>query len=267
MSAVASSLALCIDAPMQSWGTTSRFIVRDTATEPTKSGVVGLLASALGVARDDTESIAQLAELRMGVRVDREGIIERDYHTTQNVPTTMGGGHRTIVSNRYYLADAVFLVVLEGDPSLLTKLHAAVQHPHWPLFFGRKAFVPARPLVASGQDSGPRSAVGLVNKRLDVVLAEHPWLEISVDRLRREVCKIEQERRSPCAPSSTATPHPLGRSHAATTQFPSFAVTAASPPARCAPGSYRSRQRLSQQENPRVPEQAHYQRDVPGVPA
>ena len=192
MSAVASSLALCIDAPMQSWGTTSRFIVRDTATEPTKSGVVGLLASALGVARDDTESIAQLAELRMGVRVDREGIIERDYHTTQNVPTTMGGGHRTIVSNRYYLADAVFLVVLEGDPSLLTKLLAAVQHPHWPLFFGRKAYVPARPLVASGQDSGPRSAVGLVNKPLDVVLAEHPWLEISADTLRREVRKIER---------------------------------------------------------------------------
>jgi len=192
VSAVAHSLALCIDAPMQSWGTTSRFVVRDTATEPTKSGVVGLLASTLGVARDDRESIAQLAELRMGVRVDREGIIERDYHTTQNVPTTLGGGHRTIVSNRYYLADAVFLIVLEGDPKLLTKLHAAVQHPHWPLFFGRKAFVPARPLVASGRDSGPLSAVGLVNERLDVVLAEHRWLELSTDTLRQEARKIER---------------------------------------------------------------------------
>lgn len=193
MSAVSSSLALCIDAPMQSWGVNSRFIVRDTATEPTKSGIVGLLAAALGVARDDRENIAQLAELSMGVRVDREGIIERDYHTTQNVPTTLGGGHRTVVSNRYYLADALFLVVMEGDPSLLAKLHAAVQRPHWPLFFGRKAFVPARPLVASGQDGEPLTAVGLVDKPLDVVLDEHPWLEIREDLRRREVRKIERE--------------------------------------------------------------------------
>lgn len=189
---MANSLTLCIDAPMQSWGTTSRFIIRDTATEPTKSGIVGLLAAALGVARDDTESIAQLAELKMGVRIDREGIIERDYHTTQNVPTTLGGGHRTIVSNRYYLADAVFLVVLEGQPSLLARLHAAVRRPHWPLFFGRKAFVPARPLLASGQYDEPLTAIGLVKKPLDVVLTEHPWLETDPDMRRRKVHMIER---------------------------------------------------------------------------
>jgi CRISPR system Cascade subunit CasD len=187
-----SSLTLCIDAPMQSWGTTSRFIIRDTATEPTKSGIVGLLAAALGVARDDTEKIAQLAELRMGVRVDREGIIERDYHTTQNVPTTLGGGHRTIVSNRYYLADGVFLIVLEGEPSLLAQLHAAVQHPHWPLFFGRKAYVPTRPLLGSGRDSEPLTAIGLIHKPLDIVLTEHPWLEIGPDKRRREARAIER---------------------------------------------------------------------------
>jgi CRISPR-associated Cas5-like protein len=33
------SLALCFDAPMQSWGQRSRFVVRDTATEPTKSSL------------------------------------------------------------------------------------------------------------------------------------------------------------------------------------------------------------------------------------
>jgi len=178
---------------MQSGGITSRFIVRDTTTEPTKSGIVGLLAAALGVARDDRESIAQLAELSMGVRVDREGILERDYHTTQNVPTTQGGGHRTVVSNRYYLADALFLVVLEGEPDLLAKLHAAVQRPHWPLFFGRKAFVPARPLVASGQDGEPLTAVGLVDKPLDAVLGEHPWLEIRPDLRHQEARKIKRE--------------------------------------------------------------------------
>ncbi|WP_434581810.1 type I-E CRISPR-associated protein Cas5/CasD [Carbonactinospora thermoautotrophica] len=144
------TLLLCFDAPLQSWGTMSRFVVRDTVTEPTKSGVVGLLAAALGVARDDTDGIARLAALRLGVRVDREGVVERDYHTVQNVPTTAGTGHRTVVTERYYLADALFLVGLEGEPGLLAELYQAVQRPRWPLFFGRKAFVPARPLVSTG---------------------------------------------------------------------------------------------------------------------
>ncbi|GAB3910514.1 hypothetical protein GCM10027612_86460 [Microbispora bryophytorum subsp. camponoti] len=136
------SLALCLDAPMQSWGIRSRFTMRETTREPTKSGIVGLLGAALGIPRDDEKELGRLAGLRMAVRVDREGILERDYHTAQNVPTTAGTGHRTVVSERYYLADALFLVVLEGDEATLTKAAAAVQRPHWPLCFGRKPFVP-----------------------------------------------------------------------------------------------------------------------------
>jgi len=185
-----SSLALCFDAPMQSWGTRSRFIVRDTATEPTKSGVVGLLAAALGVPRHDDAGIAALAALRMGVRVDREGLMERDFHTAQNVPSTLGTGHRTIVSHRYYLADALFLVVLEGDSGLLARLRDAVRRPRWPIFFGRKAFVPARPLLASGHDGEPRTGAGLVDRPMDTVLTEHPWLELRHDARKQEVRAI-----------------------------------------------------------------------------
>ncbi|MEV6813100.1 type I-E CRISPR-associated protein Cas5/CasD, partial [Micromonospora sp. NPDC051296] len=124
------SLALCLDAPMQSWGTRSRGSIRDTAREPTKSGVVGLLAAALGISRDDTSPLIELSELRMGVRVDREAILERDYQVTQNVPTTTGGGHRTALSHRYYLADAVFLVVLEGEDAVqIDKIQHALRAP------------------------------------------------------------------------------------------------------------------------------------------
>jgi CRISPR system Cascade subunit CasD len=188
---VPTSLALCFDAPMQSWGVDSRFVIRETATEPTKSGVVGLLGAALGMRRDDDKRVAELANLRLGIRVDREGIIERDYHTTQNVPTTEGRGHRTVVSNRYYLADALFLVVLEGDPALLAELHAAVQRPRWPLFFGRKAFVPARPLVAPVGEEPALSAIGLTEQSLDEVIPHHPWLEVNKDIRRQEKRKIE----------------------------------------------------------------------------
>ena len=42
------TLLLRFIGPMQSWGTTSRFDQRDTGKEPSKSGVVGLLAAAMG---------------------------------------------------------------------------------------------------------------------------------------------------------------------------------------------------------------------------
>jgi CRISPR system Cascade subunit CasD len=174
------TLALCFDAPMQSWGVRSRHTIRDTAREPTKSGVVGLLCAALGAHRDDRATIERLARMRMGVRVDREGILERDYQTAQDVPTTTGGGHRTVVSHRYYLADALFLVVLEdSDRELLGELADAVRAPKWPLFFGRRAFVPARPLIGDPAD-GHRSGLGLSDRPLDTVLAEHPWLELRI---------------------------------------------------------------------------------------
>jgi CRISPR system Cascade subunit CasD len=161
------SLALCLDAPMQSWGIRSRGIVRDTGTEPTKSGIVGLLAAALGIARDDDTAIAALAHLRLGIRVDREGILERDYQVTQHVPTTQGTAHRTVVSERYYLADALFLAVIEGENTLITRLAHALENPHWPLVLGRRAFVPTRPVLL-----GPATTKAAVD-----VLRGHPWLE------------------------------------------------------------------------------------------
>ena len=165
------SLALCFDAPMQSWGQRSRFVVRDTATEPTKSGVIGLIAAALGVARNDDAAIAELARLRMGVRVDREGTVERDYHTVQNVPDTEGKRHRGVESWRYYLAGALFLTVLEGQETELRRLHQALANPHWPLYLGRRAFLPARPIVSTGDPPAT------TRRPIEEVLAAHPWLE------------------------------------------------------------------------------------------
>ena len=140
------TLLLRLMGPMQSWGVSSRFTVRDTGREPSKSGVVGLLAAALG--RPRHASIADLAALRMGVRVDREGCVEMDYHTAQQVYKADGKGLKgTELSHRYYLADAAFLVGLEGeDVDFLREVHRALQSPRWPLFLGRKAFVPGCPV-------------------------------------------------------------------------------------------------------------------------
>lgn len=49
-----SVLLLQLAGPLQSWGDSSRFVRRETRNEPTKSGVIGMLASAQGRTREDS---------------------------------------------------------------------------------------------------------------------------------------------------------------------------------------------------------------------
>jgi CRISPR system Cascade subunit CasD len=141
-------LLLRLAGPMQSWDTQSRFPLRTTGLEPSKSGVIGLICAALGRRRG--EPIKDLAALLMGVRVDREGKMESDYHTALNVIKASSTPSKTgeaVVSRRFYLADADFLVGLEGeDLGFLKEIDAALKNPCWPLFLGRKAFPPGKPV-------------------------------------------------------------------------------------------------------------------------
>ena len=96
-----SILLLRLAGPMQSWGIQSRFSVRDTGLEPSRSGVVGLLCCALGRSRDEPLDEFLPDKLAMGVRVDREGRMARDWHTAQYVAKAGGGprqGLRTVTA-------------------------------------------------------------------------------------------------------------------------------------------------------------------------
>lgn len=150
------TLLLRLAGPMQSWGIQSRFSERDTLLEPSKSGVLGLVCAALGVDRSvwdtpvnpDLPTLKQLSELKMGVRVDREGNRAYDYQTAMGVMKSKDGKvdrkDNTVQSWRYYLADAVFLVGLEGrDLTMLRQIHSTLRNPTWPLFLGRKGYVPS----------------------------------------------------------------------------------------------------------------------------
>jgi CRISPR system Cascade subunit CasD len=146
------TLRLWLAGPLQSWGTSSRFEIRTTDLWPSKSGVVGLLAAALG--RGRSEPIDDLAALRFGVREVHAGVVLRDFHTAgagfgaRGVAVASGAKPRGIVSQRYYLQDAVFVVGLEGpDRAFLDQLREAVRSPRWPLALGRRSCPPADPLV------------------------------------------------------------------------------------------------------------------------
>jgi CRISPR system Cascade subunit CasD len=156
------TLLLRMRAPMMSWGDHSRFTIRDTRTEPTKSAVIGLLCAALG--RPRWEPIHDLAALKMGVRVDREGLMQCDYHTVMDGIKSSGSKGDTVISHRYYIADADYIVGLEGDRSLLVMLDEALQNPIWQLYFGRKSFVPSRPV-----------GIGIDDRDLLAALQSHPY--------------------------------------------------------------------------------------------
>jgi CRISPR system Cascade subunit CasD len=159
---------------MQSWGTTSRFDQRDTGKEPSKSGVVGLMAAAMGIDRTNWKDLEPLACLSMGVRHDRPGVPKRDYQTAgcaedDTIVKADGTQSRNgVVSQRFYLADAAFLVALEGDNgALLEKAQAKLKDPTWPLALGRKSYLPSQPIWIEQ---------GLQDALMRDVLARWPWI-------------------------------------------------------------------------------------------
>ncbi|NQT51850.1 type I-E CRISPR-associated protein Cas5/CasD [bacterium] len=155
-------LLLRLEGALQSWGLQSRHRVRDTALEPTRSGVTGLIACAMGRRRG--EPLDDLRQLAMAVRVDRPGSVLRDYHTVgarRGIMSAQGkvkhtattGEPETLLTWRDYLADASFLVALSGPPDVLDAVEHAVNHPVWTLFLGRKSCPPSVPVFAGRRDA------------------------------------------------------------------------------------------------------------------
>ncbi|MGD9156603.1 MAG: type I-E CRISPR-associated protein Cas5/CasD [Bacillota bacterium] len=181
-------LMLRLEGPLQSWGERARWDYRDTAAIPTKSGVVGLLACAMGMPRLDPSILELDEKLMMGVRVDRAGTVMTDYQTSSGFIRTADGKQRgvkgresTIQSWRQYLQDAAFLVALSGDETLLRQCVIGLQRPRWPVFLGRKSCVPTRPVFEA-----------LTNKfgSLEDVLRHYPLSEHG-DQGHDLVCEIE----------------------------------------------------------------------------
>lgn len=158
-----STLLLRLAGPMQSWGTSSKFDRRLTEVFPSKSGVFGMLACALGIRREESEeALKELFPLRFGVRIDQDGELLNDYHIVHEM--TDSKNPAVWVTNRYYLADAVFLVGLQGEETLLNKLVEALNNPVFPIFLGRRSCPPAGKLV-----------LGLRNLDLQDALEQEQW--------------------------------------------------------------------------------------------
>ena len=155
-----STLLLRFAGPLQSWGSSSRFTIRMTEREPTKSGTIGLIAAAMGRMRDD--SIEDLTGVKFGVRIDQVGKLLSDFHTAKSA------SGESFVSRRYYLADAIFLVGIEGAEELLIAADKAINNPVFPLYLGRRSCPPVGPVSL-----GIQKGLGLAETLTDLNAA--PW--------------------------------------------------------------------------------------------
>jgi CRISPR system Cascade subunit CasD len=180
-------LILRLAGPLQSWGEHSAFADRDTLRFPTRSGLIGLLASAQG--RPRGASLRDYEPLRITVRIDRPGVLISDFHTIgggrprhQTVPTAEGKRRSvetaTIVTRRHYLADAVFTAAIEGPDTTIEGLATALKQPHWPPYLGRRSCSPDQPLLLKAEASDP---VGDLRTKVPVPAKLHPGKEPQLD--------------------------------------------------------------------------------------
>ncbi|MCB2180767.1 MAG: type I-E CRISPR-associated protein Cas5/CasD [Desulfobulbaceae bacterium] len=159
--------------PMASWGEIAVGETRHSASYPSKSAIIGLMASALGIRRDETEKQMQMQDgYAVAIEVSSQGALLRDFHTTQ-VPDSVGkfiyrtrrdelvyGKERlgTILSSREYRSDALALVAVKGLPSAPYALGTIKKHllePVFHLYLGRRSCplaAPMHPLVIEGNN-------------------------------------------------------------------------------------------------------------------
>jgi len=161
--------------PLAAWGDVAVGEARVTSTHPGRSALIGLLAAAVGLRRDDEERQRRMAEgYRFAVRVLTAGHFLRDYHTAQVPSKAAAKGYPTctrrdelalpkddlgtILSSRDYRSDAYYQVAVEAKAGALWSLEIlkrALETPRFPLYLGRKSCslaLPLQPQVIGAED-------------------------------------------------------------------------------------------------------------------
>lgn len=172
-------LSLLLDGPLQSWGFASRFQRRTTALHPTKSGVVGLICAAIGLAKGSPEEAEMLPEvtaltmtsIAIPRTVDTAAsplpmLRLEDYHTVLDTRRASGKMNTdAVVTRREYLLDARFGVILKGPRLVLERAATALGDPVWGVWLGRKNCIPADLIPQGLFDTEPQAVQALIGDR------------------------------------------------------------------------------------------------------
>lgn len=172
-------------APLAAWGDVAVGQYRGSRDAPGESALIGLLAAALGIRRDDDAAHAGLRDgYAFAVGTVEAGSLLRDYHTAQTPSRTdlKGRPHRTrrdelavpkhqlntILSTRDYRQGGEWVVAVQALPGAtheLPALQGALREPRFLLYLGRKSCPPAAPLAPQVIDA---------NSAIDAILG---WLQ------------------------------------------------------------------------------------------
>ncbi|HEM8795113.1 type I-E CRISPR-associated protein Cas5/CasD [Klebsiella michiganensis] len=163
-------LVFQLHGPMASWGVDAPGEVRHTHELPSRSALLGLLAAALGIRRDEEERLNAFNQhYSFLLCASQEPCWARDYHTAQMPKEVRKARYfsrreelsdpellSALISRRDYYTDAWWMVALAQTPDApcsLEQLRDALQHPVFPLYLGRKSHplaLPLAPLLLEG---------------------------------------------------------------------------------------------------------------------
>lgn len=86
---------------------------------------------------------------RRGAKKELSVMRLQDCHTVQNTRRASGAiNNDCVLTYRQYLTDASFGVLLEGDTVFPKQIADALANPVWGVWLGRKACIPAAPILA-----------------------------------------------------------------------------------------------------------------------
>ncbi|AGE87278.1 type I-E CRISPR-associated protein Cas5/CasD [Cronobacter sakazakii] len=213
-----------LQGPMASWGEIAVGEVRHTRALPGRSALLGLLAAALGIRRDDEAALNTLNQhYQFIVCAGKSSAWARDYHTVQ-VPREARKVRyftrkdelrdaqmlETTLSRRDYYADGYWLVAVAatpGAPYTLEALQTALRAPVFPLYLGRKSHplgLPLWPHLCEGEaasllrEAQARygAALSELNPALSALAQFHPhlWWEGEHDGLTADEIQIWRDQ-------------------------------------------------------------------------
>lgn len=175
---------------LSSWGGPAVGEVRGSDDHPSRSAILGMIAAALGIPREDMAAHGEL-DTSLGVATVTEwpGVLLRDYHTVQMPEAQRGvrwatrrrelsrdpAAVQTLLSTRDHYADARYRALMwttDRSSRPLEALAHALERPRWVLYLGRKSCPPTLP-------AGPRiseaDTLQEAIERDDERLRNDPW--------------------------------------------------------------------------------------------
>ena len=163
-------LVFVLCAPMGAFGSYAGHERRGSDFVPSRSAVLGVLGAALGIERADADGQAALRCYGVAARPLTRSDALRDYHTVQTVPAkvrhpsgrraaidAIGREINTTITVRDYRTDVAVAVAVwsRNGRWSLDRVAAALRHPKFVLFLGRKSCplaAPVHPRIVEAPD-------------------------------------------------------------------------------------------------------------------